>query len=159
MATAVDRRAVAAWSVSACLCATCGSGGALAADAPLASRSLVSADSTDPAPRARHVFDWSAAVSVKETATDNVALAPDDSRRSDWVTEFLPSVQLRADGSRIRGSLAYQLDYLVYARSKGTDTRNFLNGSGVLEAVEQLLFVDGNVNISQQVVNPFGPRA
>ncbi len=157
---AADARAASPRPVTACLWALLLSSTAFAQGAPgPADGGAAASDSPSGHARGRGGFQITSSVSLRETYTDNVDLAPDETRRSDYITELLPAVQVRADGSRLKGTLAYTLDYLIYGRSTPrTETRNYLNANATLEAVERFLYVDGAANVTQETLNPFGPR-
>lgn len=97
--------------------------------------------------------------SVRGTWTDNVELTPNDSKQSSFVIELIPAVQVDATGKRLKLNLNYQLDGVIDTRDAArSEIRNQLSAAGMVEAVEDFLFVDFSGNISQQVLSPFGPR-
>src|SRR5262245_18512900 len=46
-------------------------------------------------------------LAFEETYTDNVALSPDATKRSDWVTVVTPGIFINADGARLKFNLNY----------------------------------------------------
>src|SRR5258706_15079699 len=81
-------------------------------------------------------------LSVSETVTDNVNLAPAGSERRDWVTSVSPGISVSASGPRLRLSAAYS-PQLVYRANQGTDdVFQQLNANANTELMQQLLFVD-----------------
>ncbi len=98
-------------------------------------------------------------VQLRETWTDNVTLQPGSLAKSDFVSEFMPGLRIREDGSRTRLDVDYRPVALFYADDSGrNDFLNQLNGFGVGELVEGHLFVEAHALISQQVVSAFGPQ-
>lgn len=98
-------------------------------------------------------------VMVRETITDNVALQPDDAKRSDFISEVMPGIQIDRNRGRLRVHLNYQADAIIHSReSSASEFQNNLDATVNFEAVEKFLFVDLNANIAQEVLSPFGPR-
>ena len=98
-------------------------------------------------------------VSLESTLTDNVNLAPSGERKSDWINQITPSIGFTETGAHTRLSGSVSLPMLIYAR---TSSNNYVaptaDVSGTLEAVDKFLFVDASASVSQQYLNPFGPR-
>lgn len=100
-------------------------------------------------------------VMVRETWTDNVALAPEGQERSEFVTELTPGLTLSARNQRMELLARYQYHRYFYADD---DTRGTQNGHSNLQAdfksrlVEDLLFLDASASRGQQAVSAFGPR-
>lgn len=98
-------------------------------------------------------------IGVTETYSDNVSLAPSGQQRSDFVTEIKPKIQIRGTGARVKLTLDYELQEILYARNSSRNrTQNALNGTGTVEAVEKFLFVDARAVISQQSISALGPQ-
>lgn len=96
-------------------------------------------------------------ISLRETWTDNVALAPRGAERSDWVTELSPGLHFRGVGSRIKYDFDYQRSEIFYAKSSSSrDHQNFLSAFGSLEAIERFFFVEAQGQISQQTISALG---
>ncbi|HMV57813.1 MAG TPA: TIGR03016 family PEP-CTERM system-associated outer membrane protein [Nitrospira sp.] len=96
-------------------------------------------------------------ISVRETWTDNISLAPSGAERSDWVTELSPGIHLRGAGGRIKYDVDYQRSEIFYAKSSSSrDRQNFLSAFGSIEAIENFFFVDINGRISQQTISALG---
>ncbi|HQC79293.1 MAG TPA: TIGR03016 family PEP-CTERM system-associated outer membrane protein [Accumulibacter sp.] len=96
-------------------------------------------------------------LAVNETLTNNLFLSAAN-RTSDLVTEIAPGISI--DGKSARASL--RLDYSMigkfYAHESSSNThQNSLNAVGMLEAIENWLFIDASGTISQQYLSPFGP--
>lgn len=100
-------------------------------------------------------------ISLTETYTDNVDLAPSDRKRSDFITTVTPGLQIHSSGG---GRVKLNLDFrtqnnLVQANnSNRNDTLNFLNAVANVEAVDNWLFVDASASISQRAISAFGAQ-
>src|SRR4051794_20527771 len=55
------------------------------------------------------------AVSLVETYTDNVTLASDAAKKSDSVTQLIPSISVAATGDRLRFKAVYRPEFTYYA--------------------------------------------
>jgi len=97
-------------------------------------------------------------LSVLETYTDNVFLAPEAAMQSEWTTQLVPGISIRAEGARLRFDARYQPEILYYAERTSEDAV-YHRGSaaGTLELVEKLLFVDAGARIDQYNVSLQGP--
>ena len=97
-------------------------------------------------------------ISIRETYTDNVALARGDSKRSEFITEISPGFSIRNKGARSDIDINYSINNLFYYRDNDRNTLNHqLRAAGEFEVVEDWLFLDSRANISQQAVSAFGP--
>ena len=95
---------------------------------------------------------------VRETYTDNVALAPGDQKKSDFITEIAPGFRLTDKTARTELDIDYSLNNLFYARDGDRNTLNHqLQALGKFELVENLFFLDSQAQISQQAVSISGP--
>lgn len=98
-------------------------------------------------------------ISVTETLTDNVALAPSDSKQSDLITQITPGIRIEGKSARAQLSLDYRMNQILYAnQSSGNNRQNYLSASGTLEAIDKWLFVEASANISQQTISAFGSQ-
>ena len=97
-------------------------------------------------------------LSVAETYTDNVFLAQDASKESDWVTQVIPGISIKATGARLRFDLNYAPEATYYARGQA-DNQVFNRGNalGVAELAKQFLFVEAGGSVNQYDVSPRGP--
>ena len=98
------------------------------------------------------------AVSARETFTDNVNLTPNDGRRSDWVTELIPSLRISEKGARTSLSGFIAVPAVLYART-GSENNNAYPSADVLgdlALIENWLHVEGQVTVAQQYFSPFG---
>lgn len=103
--------------------------------------------------------DWTVLPSLRlrEAYSDNIRLAPAGQASSEFTTEIAPSLALRANGARLRLTLDYALQKIMYTRSP--DRLNHqLSGGGHAELLPDWLFLDGQANISQQNISPFGSQ-
>ncbi len=98
-------------------------------------------------------------ISATETYTDNVTLATSGQEKSDFVTEIAPRIVVRGTGARVKLSLDYALQEILYAKDSARNrTQNALGASGTVEAIEHFLFVDARARISQQNISAFGSQ-
>src|SRR5688572_25215237 len=82
-------------------------------------------------------------ITVTETITDNVTLAPSDRKQSDLITQITPGIRIDGAGARVKLNLDYRASRLLYANQSGSNsTQNFLNARGTVEAIEKWFFVD-----------------
>ncbi len=91
------------------------------------------------------------------TWTDNVDAEPDG--RQDWILELTPGISVSRTAGRMRGRLGARLRNLMYADNTDENTSFLsLNGSGTLEAIEDLLFIDASASISRSDLSAFSGR-
>lgn len=119
----------------------------------------VAADPTATAPQTeRGGLHLKPRLFVRETYTDNVALAPGDQKKSDFITEIAPGFRLTDKTARTELDIDYSLNNLFYARDDDRNTLNHqLQALGKFELVENLFFLDSQAQISQQAVSISGP--
>ncbi|MDR3299065.1 MAG: TIGR03016 family PEP-CTERM system-associated outer membrane protein [Candidatus Accumulibacter sp.] len=101
--------------------------------------------------------DWRIvpSISVNETSTDNVGLVKNH-RKSDWITDLIPGINVTGHGDRLKLDFDYQLHGLFYTNdSSRNNHQNALSAKGTLEALENFFFIDANANITQQNVSAF----
>lgn len=109
-----------------------------------------------------HAAEWSVAPSVglRETYSSNIALAPDATARSEWVTELAPRIALSASGLRFKFNADYALRYLDYhGGGTSSEVQHNVNANASGEFLKDLLFVDAIANVSQQRISAFGPQS
>ena len=111
----------------------------------------------------RHVFAAERSITpnltLKETYSDNIRLAPPGSETSDWVTEINPGISLTDTGPNLKFSAAYQMQNIFYAKERNSSrTYHSLNAGANVKLVDNLLFLDGNANVNQQNIFLFGPQ-
>lgn len=96
-------------------------------------------------------------VQVTETLTDNVFLSSSSNKTGDLVTAIAPGISIDGQGSRARLRLNYRFTEQLYLReSDQRNHQNSLNAIGMLEAIEDFMFIDATGTISQQYLSAFG---
>lgn len=88
-------------------------------------------------------------ISLSETYTDNVLLAPRGLEESDWVTEVTGGFNFSGTGRRARANLNYTPSFYTYAGQNKTDLRQRMSGSGEIEAMRDHIFITGNASTYQ----------
>ncbi|MGE0014042.1 MAG: TIGR03016 family PEP-CTERM system-associated outer membrane protein, partial [Azoarcus sp.] len=97
-------------------------------------------------------------VQSRLTWTDNVGASSD--KESDWIAEISPGITVSRKSGRFSGLLSAQLRNVGYANDSSRNTTYLaLQGRGEIEAVENLLFVDLNANISRNNTSAFSGRS
>jgi uncharacterized protein (PEP-CTERM system associated) len=109
--------------------------------------------------REKRAWEIRPRLTIEETYTDNVVLAPAGLERSDWVTKLSPGISILRRGPRLQMNVSYAADGLYRAEEGGSSLKHQLNAFSRAELAEQLLFVDTRANISQQNVSLLGPQA
>ncbi len=90
-------------------------------------------------------------LTVEETYTDNVTLAPEGQEEWDAVTQINPGISIRGDGRRVDLNFDYRLQTLFYAQdSDRNDVFHQLGGDATVELLKERFFVDGSATISQR---------
>lgn len=103
--------------------------------------------------------DWkfTAGVSGKETYTDNVALSPKGSAKSDWITEITPNFSAEKDGARLKVKANYSYQTLIYANDATRNTNyHQLDAKANAELFKNEFFLDATASIRQAASNPQG---
>lgn len=96
-------------------------------------------------------------VSGMMTFTDNLKLSSDNSDAA-LVTTVSPGISVSSGSGRLRGSLDYALNGLIYSRSKEPNqVQHQLSARGSLDVVENWFSIDSRASISQQNRSAFGP--
>jgi len=99
-------------------------------------------------------------ISVDETLTDNLRLAPDGLEESDLITTVTPGLRISRLSRRLDFSLYYNLQNLFYKNNSDLNDRfNLLDINGTGEILEDRFFLDVSVKNSQQNVNRAGSVA
>jgi uncharacterized protein (PEP-CTERM system associated) len=102
---------------------------------------------------------FGSAISVRETATNNVDLQPSESRRSDLVTELTPSVRFGEKGARTTLNGTITVPFVVYARSGDKNAAYpSANLLGDVKLIDDFFHVEGSVLVAQQYFNPLGAQ-
>ena len=116
-----------------------------------------------------HAENWriTPTLAVTETLTDNVFLAASDKKHS-LVTAITPGISIDGKGARASLRLSYTLtgqfyspsysdtDRLPGQKSASNSHQNALTAIGMLEAIEDWLFIEATGTISQQYLSAFG---
>ena len=99
-------------------------------------------------------------LTVSETYSDNIRLAPKGQEEQSFVTEISPGVAIKATGARFKFNLDYSMQNLIYKGDFNDHTTNHsLNARANAELIDQAVFVDSSATISNQNVNILGPQA
>jgi len=97
-------------------------------------------------------------LSISETYTDNVFLAPDESRTSDWVTQVVPGISISSTGPRLRVDAWYAPEISYYAHIDRDDkVFNRGNAVGTIELADELLFLEAGAGVDQYDISLRGP--
>jgi len=109
---------------------------------------------------AQGVWRITPTISGAVTWTNNVDLAPEGQRESDWVFTVSPAVAIdyRAARAWLRGSVSAPI--VLYAGTGDGNDSIYpnVNLAGNVELVEDLFFVDAFATVSQTYYSPFGAR-
>ena len=121
---------------------------------------LVAAAVVVPSPAQAQSWRIESAFSAQETVTNNVNLAPNDSRRSDWITEMTPSLRISEKGARTSLSAFLSVPVVLYARTGGENNTAYPSADvlGDIKLVDDWLHLEGQVTVTQQYFNPFGSQ-
>lgn len=99
-------------------------------------------------------------VSVTETYSDNLDLAPRGVAKSGWITDLAPGIRLDLNGARAKGFLDFRYNDVSYnGESQFDNSRKQLNSRFTLEAVERFLFLEARADTTQENRSPFGTAA
>ncbi len=98
-------------------------------------------------------------VGVTQTLTDNVALSS-TARDAALVTQVSPGIRIESRSGRVRGTFDYALNGILYVGSDAKNqVQNALSTSGVVELIENSVYVDGQASIGQQAISAFGQQS
>ena len=111
-------------------------------------------------PADAQTWDIRPAISILETATTNVDLAPPSSARDDLVTLITPSLHVRERGAHTTFSGRVSVPVALYLDSGGNNDSAFPSATllGSVEVVDGFFYVDSSVSIAQQFFSPFGAQ-
>ncbi|HEX9742051.1 MAG TPA: TIGR03016 family PEP-CTERM system-associated outer membrane protein, partial [Nitrospiraceae bacterium] len=103
-------------------------------------------------------WDVVPSVSFAETFTDNIFLAEDTAKESDWVTQVIPGIRIDATGARLKFNLNYAPEAVYYSRGQ-KENQIFQRGNAVAtaELAKQLLFLEAGAKVDQYDVSLEGP--
>lgn len=105
-------------------------------------------------------WDITPSISAEERYTDNVGLAPDASKRGEWITKITPGISVAANGAQLRFNAIYDPDVVYYARGQ-YDTQVYQRGNavGTAELAKKLLFLDFGAKADQYNASLQAPQA
>lgn len=99
-------------------------------------------------------------LTLRETYSDNIRLAPTGNEQSSFVTEVMPGFAVNGLGRRSQFQATYQARGVTYSNDVGSSNlQNYLNARGTAQLVDDLLFIDGTANITNLSTSPYGPQA
>ncbi len=99
-------------------------------------------------------------ITLSETYTDNVNLAPPGQARSDLITTIQPSLNLVGQTAHANVALTYDPQLLLFALGNSSPLlRQQLLGTGKIEIVPHEVFVDGSASIGQAYISNAGAFA
>ncbi|MCP1677138.1 uncharacterized protein (PEP-CTERM system associated) [Natronocella acetinitrilica] len=99
-------------------------------------------------------------LTLRQTYTDNVTLAPDSDKESDFVTQLIPSLSLCRVGPRLRTQVDYQATANYYWNDQDrNDIYHTLNADSTATLVRNRLFVDLGALYEQQTISNRGAFA
>lgn len=97
-------------------------------------------------------------LTVTETFSDNIFLAEEAAKQSDWVTQVIPAISIAGSGPRLRLNLTYAPEFIYYAEgSREQDVFHRGNAVVTAELAKQLLFVEGGARVDQYNISLLGP--
>jgi len=105
----------------------------------------------------RSAWSLTPTLSIGETYTDNVFLAPEGAQVGDWVTQIIPGITVATAGPRLRFDATLAPEFINYARTQSKDGV-FHHGKayGNLEISEKLFFLDAGAKVDQYDISLIG---
>lgn len=114
---------------------------------------------SDSGGQARSGLRFDPRLSVSETYTDNLKLSSVN-RDAALITSISPGLSVSAGSGRLRGSLDYSLNGLIYSQSRESGRlQNNLAAKASLDVVDNWFSVDARASISQQTISAFGQNS
>jgi uncharacterized protein (PEP-CTERM system associated) len=114
------------------------------------------------APQAHSQWRVTPSVGVTETFTDNVAQAPDEFARSQWVTEVTPGVDVRGRSRRLSVDAVARFHQFLYSykreHSNTKDSQPELHAQAQARVIDDWLYLDSAASRGVQTVSAFGPQ-
>ena len=99
-------------------------------------------------------------ISLDETYTDNVRLAPEALAESGWITDLAPGLRIERNGPRLKVFVDSRFHVLRYpGQSQLDNTQSFVDALARLEAIEKWLFIDARATVTQQNRTALGAAA
>ena len=94
---------------------------------------------------------------LTETYSDNLRLAIKGKEEIAFITQVSPGIDINTKGPRLQLQANYVLQKSFYAGDQhDTRTNNLLRTNGKLAVIDELFYIDGRANITQQNLTPFG---
>ena len=103
--------------------------------------------------------DWKLVPSINltETYSDNVKLAVNGAEQSAYITQISPSFSVTASGQRLKLQANYVMQNSYYSGiNNEAKTNHLLQANANASLIQDLFFLEGNANITQQNLSPFG---
>ena len=99
-------------------------------------------------------------LNIAQAYSDNIRIAPRGNEQSDHVSQINPGLTLTTTGARLKLKVQYQMQNLFYAKnSQQNAIHHQLYADTRTELVNDLLFLDGQMSVSQQNISALGPQA
>lgn len=94
---------------------------------------------------------------LRESYSDNIALAPQTQARSDFVSEITPGIAIYANTPRLTLNLSYMIQKVIYQHEPDS-INHLLQAAANAKLVPEWLFVDAAARVSLQNISAFGPQ-
>jgi len=101
-----------------------------------------------------------ASIGAQATVTTNANYESSSASESDVILNLFPAIRFSREGGRFRVDGGASLNMIGYVQ--GTQTSRILPQADVfaeLEAIERLFFIEGELIVNQELLNPFLPRS
>lgn len=94
---------------------------------------------------------------VAASTSDNVFISPPGTEKSDSIAQINPAININGEGRRGNVKLNYEMQNIYYNKySEFNDTFHIWNATGNLALLPDLLFIDGSLGRSQQIISRNG---
>lgn len=98
-------------------------------------------------------------ISLSSTLTDNLRLR-DEGKDAALITTISPGLSVSSGTGRVRGSLDYSLNGVIYTKSEASgQVQNNLAAKLSVEAIDNWFYVDAQASVGQQAVSAFGTQS
>jgi len=119
---------------------------------------LAPASSTGASLRSSLGFQLQPRLSLTQTWTDNLLLQ-ERAKDKAFITSVAPGLSISSSSGRLRGTLDYSLNGLVYTKSaQDNRVQHALSANANLELVDRVFLLDMRANYSQQQTSAFGQQ-
>lgn len=123
---------------------------------PLLANSALAQAESEPSSGGRSGLVIEPRLSLRETLTDNLKFSTQN-KDAALVSTLSPGIRLSSNSGRVRGSLDYALNSVMYSRSQEPrQTQNQLSARGTVDLIEDWFTVDTRASINQQSRSAFG---